>query len=227
MSIKVCIGNYGYYNEGELRDAWLELPIADGELMPWLASHGLYDELHEEIYVSDYDGVPFGLHHLFSEFTMVDELNLLASQMESLDDGVEERVKAWCSCADEPSTVLELMNLLEQVDDLPIYGYSFDFAWDKDEWGTYWVDRQTPETNLGYEFLQYNEALRKVFEKDPDAESAFDVERYGKLIEDRGCEAFDHFYVDRSMDGPALDKFDLDYFKSEYGLGCDEDEEES
>lgn len=29
---RVCIGNYGYYNEGELRDRWITLPKTDSEI---------------------------------------------------------------------------------------------------------------------------------------------------------------------------------------------------
>ena len=32
-TISVCIGNYGYYNEGELHDAWIELPKEPAEIL--------------------------------------------------------------------------------------------------------------------------------------------------------------------------------------------------
>lgn len=38
MSIDVCIGNYGYYNEGELRDAWISLPKTTGEIRDFLSA---------------------------------------------------------------------------------------------------------------------------------------------------------------------------------------------
>lgn len=31
-TITVCIGNYGYYNESELRDRWITLPKTDAEI---------------------------------------------------------------------------------------------------------------------------------------------------------------------------------------------------
>ncbi len=216
MSIAICIGNYGYYNEGELRDSWLTLPIDPDGLMPWLKERGLYDETHEEIYISDYDEVPFGLERLFNEFSDIRMLNLLACQMDSLSSGDEERLEAYLDCEDEPATVLELMNLIEQVDDLPVYGYSFDFAYAKDNWGTLWVDRNDPEENLGYEFLQYNAELVKAFENDSDAEAAFDVKAYGERIEDSGLRAYQHVYVDTCADAPDLEEFDAEYFADEY-----------
>lgn len=90
MSIDVCIGNYGYYNEGELRDAWISLPKTSEEISDFLSAHGLQDPEHEEIYISDYDGVPFGLTGLFSEFTWLEDLNMLARQMEEREGAVEK-----------------------------------------------------------------------------------------------------------------------------------------
>lgn len=55
----VCVGNWGYYSEGELRDTWMHLPIDPDKIEPWLRSHGLVDAEHEETYISDYDGLPF------------------------------------------------------------------------------------------------------------------------------------------------------------------------
>lgn len=72
MSIDVCIGNYGYYNEGELRDAWISLPKTSKEIGDFLSAHGLQDPEHEEIYISDYDGVPFGLRGLSDALEIAD-----------------------------------------------------------------------------------------------------------------------------------------------------------
>lgn len=50
--LDVCVGNYRYYNEGELHDTWMRLPMDPDKIEPWLRSHGLFDEEHEEIYIS-------------------------------------------------------------------------------------------------------------------------------------------------------------------------------
>lgn len=34
----VCVGNYGYYNEGELHDTWMRLPMDPDKIEPWLRS---------------------------------------------------------------------------------------------------------------------------------------------------------------------------------------------
>ena len=146
--------------------------------------------------------------------------------MEYMSADDEEKVEAWCDHVDDPSTILELMNIIEQVDDLPIYGYDFDFAWQKDRWGQLWVDRQSPEENLGWQFLQYNDELSRALDNDGDAMSAFDVERYGEMIESRGITACQRFYIDHNVDGPDLSWYDLDDFESKYGWGEADDEDD-
>ena len=37
--ITVCIGNYGYYNEGYLHDAWITLPKTEQEIKDFLEKH--------------------------------------------------------------------------------------------------------------------------------------------------------------------------------------------
>lgn len=56
----VCVGNYGYYNEGELHDTWMRLPMDPDKIEPWLRSHGLFDEEHlvaqaDDLPVYDYE----------------------------------------------------------------------------------------------------------------------------------------------------------------------------
>lgn len=49
--LDVCVGNYGYYNEGELHDTWMRLPMDPDKIEPWLRSHGLFVDLCETCYV--------------------------------------------------------------------------------------------------------------------------------------------------------------------------------
>lgn len=183
MSIDVCIGNYGYYNEGELRDAWISLPKTSKEISDFLSAHGLQDPEHEEIYISDYDGVPFGLTNLFTEFTLLDDLNMLARQMEERP-GAVETVEGALGCGiDEPGSVIGLMNWIEQADEIPYRDYNYTGAYGKDEWGQTCIERCSAEENYGYVRLE-GTPLDEMLKKDPEAESAFDVERYGKLCAD-------------------------------------------
>lgn len=103
--LNVCIGNYGYYNEGSLHDAWITLPKTEAEIRDFLHLNRLQDPLHEEIYISDYDGVPFGTRLLFNEFCHLEDLNLLAKQLVTANPADLEKVLEdgyIDNCADGP-----------------------------------------------------------------------------------------------------------------------------
>lgn len=93
--LNVCIGNYGYYNEGSLHDAWITLPKTEAEIRDFLHLNQLQDSQHEEIYISDYDGIPFGTRLLFNEFCHLEDLNLLAKQLVTANPADLEKVGAW------------------------------------------------------------------------------------------------------------------------------------
>lgn len=93
--LSVCIGNYGYYNEGYLHDTWITLPKTEAEIRDFLHLNHLQDPLHEEIYISDYDGIPFGATQLFTEFCQLEDLNLLAKQLVTVSPSDLEKVGAW------------------------------------------------------------------------------------------------------------------------------------
>lgn len=207
MSIDVCIGNYGYYNEGELRDAWISLPKTSKEISDFLSAHGLQDPEHEEIYISDYDGVPFGLTNLFDEYTHLDDLNMLARQMEARPCAVET-VKGALGCGiDEPGSVTGLMNWIEQADKIPYYAYDYTGAYARDEWGQTCIERLSADENYGYTVLEDTDLMR-MLEKDSDAMSAFDVERYGRFCSDSGnVQLGDKGYVDGMQDMPDEDRY--------------------
>lgn len=106
----VCVGNYGYYNEGELHDTWMRLPMDPDKIEPWLRSHGLFDEEHEEIYISDYDALPFRCPEVFDEYAHLDELNVLAVQLTLLPDGALEHIDAAVEYGESLNHLDELMN---------------------------------------------------------------------------------------------------------------------
>lgn len=133
--LNVCIGNYGYYNEGSLHDAWITLPKTEAEIRDFLHLNQLQDSQHEEIYISDYDGIPFGTRLLFNEFCHLEDLNLLAKQLVTANPADLEKVGAWIQANDTPESLVGLMNLIEQADDIPFYSWGYDGAYDKDEFG--------------------------------------------------------------------------------------------
>lgn len=214
--ITVCIGNYGYYNEGYLHDAWITLPKTEQEIKDFLEKNNLYDEQHEEIYISDYDGVPFGLDSLFTEYTHLDDLNLLAKQVSMAYPSDLEKVEAYVQAEDAPSTVLELMNLIEQVDDIAMFDYDYDGAYTEDQWGETYIHRASNEENFGLTMVEQNPDLKAVLEADSDAMSAFNYERYGQMIAERGnVTLLDNGYIDVINTDVSLDYYDKDEMKGE------------
>lgn len=149
----VCVGNYGYYNEGELHDTWMRLPMDPDKIEPWLRSHGLFDEEHEEIYISDYDALPFRCPEVFDEYAHLDELNVLAMQLALLPDGALEHIDAAVEYGESLNHLDELMNLVAQADDLPVYDYEYDEMHVEDQWHETCLERSTPEENYAYTVL--------------------------------------------------------------------------
>lgn len=218
-AFSVCIGNYGYYAEGELRDRRIALPASRAEFRDFLEKSGLQDPMHEEIYVSDYESVPFGLNSLFGETANIDQLNLLASQLAEADESDIEAMENYLDCGGvEPTSILELMNMLEQADDLPVYRYDYTGMETKDSWGRTGLERLTPQESLGFTFAESNPMLMDVLNSDPCIMSAFDFERYGEMLEDQGLVAGKDFYVDAICNVPQLDAYDLEYFEEAYSI---------
>lgn len=150
----VCVGNYGYYNEGELHDTWMRLPMDPDKIEPWLRSHDLFDEEHEEIYISDYDALPFRCPEVFDEYAHLDELNVLAMQLALLPDGALEHIDAAVEYGEPLNHLDELMNLVAQADDLPVYDYEYDEMHVEDQWHETCLERSTPEENYAYTVLE-------------------------------------------------------------------------
>ena len=200
--ITVCVGNYGYYNEGELHDAWIELPKSPSEIKAFLRANRLQDREHEEIYISDYDGVPFGLDSLFTETTRLEDLNLLAMQMQRVDYD-EDAVLAYCEACDAPDSVVELMNLLEQSDDIPYYAY--------DQKG------RSPRESMGLTAVGWNPELAQMLESDSRIADAFSFEDYGEAFEQENTLLEDGYY-DNCADYPLLDQYDREDFEAMYGF---------
>lgn len=214
--ITVCVGNWGYYNEGYLHDAWITLPKTEQEIKDFLEENRLYDAQHEEIYISDYDGVPFGLDSLFTEYTHLDDLNLLAKQVSMAYPSDLEKVEAYVQAEESPSTVLELMNLIEQVDDIAMFDYDYDGAYTEDQWGKPYIHRASNEENFGLTMVEQNPDLKAVLEADSDAMSAFNYERYGQMIAERGnVTLLENGYIDVINTDVSLDYYDKDEIKEE------------
>ena len=164
-TLTVCVGNYGYYNEGELRDSWAALPMEPDEIMPWLRGRGLYDERHEETYISDVDGWPFASFK--PDLMDVNDANRLALAMRHAgSDGVDTVAAALdCGC-DTPDGVDGLINLLLQADEIPYAELPLDH-WGQPSVGAYGIE-------LADDCGLYQEL------EDMGATCYFDFEEYGR-----------------------------------------------
>lgn len=175
MALLVCIGNYGYYNEGELRDAWIELPKTQEQIDAFFKEHGLRDALHEEIYISDFDGIPFGLPYgnAFSEFTSLDDLNLLAKRMDDLSEhDIEKLTGAFAAGYEAPDSIMELLNIIDQVDDIPFTSWPDDLSCNSDE------------ERLGYTIADEFGGVERLARE--TLEAHFDYEGYGRDLDFSG-----------------------------------------
>lgn len=216
--LSVCIGNYGYYNEGYLHDTWITLPKTEAEIRDFLHLNHLQDPLHEEIYISDYDGVPFGATQLFTEFCQLEDLNLIAKQLVTVSPGDLEKVGAWIQANNTPESLVELMNLIEQADEIPFYSWEYDGAYDKDEFGSMIYTTMSPEKNYGYEMVEQNEELKHILDSSSQIESAFDYEKYGRAYTEGGeVTVLQDGYIDNCADGPDVDYYDRDELASLIG----------
>lgn len=193
-SISVCIGNYHFYNIGQLRDTWIDLPVEPQNIKPWLVKHGLYDTRHEEIYVSDYDGIPLGCSYgnLFNEYTPLHRLNILAQLIQDHPSEAETVERFITISGDEPESLLGLCNWILEADELPVYSYDIPE----------WCADDSPEEKFGLTLARYS-PWYELLEKENVADY-FSLSRYGEA-QSMNVALGDDGYVDQTCDYPNED----------------------
>ena len=146
--IKVVIGNYGSYASGQLRDQAITLPVSNSELQEFLRQNGLVTPMHEETYIADFpDGAPFGNLEIFDHVS-VQDMNLLAKQMEMTEPDDLDKVEEWIDAFHDPKNVTQLMNLIAQANLIE----KVDFEY---------TDGNSPEENYGFYILDQNPDLKE------------------------------------------------------------------
>lgn len=215
--IDVCVGNWGYYSEGELRDTWMHLPMDPDEIEPWLRGHGLVDEEHEETYISDYDGLPFRCPQVFNEYARLDKLNVLAMQLTLLPEGDLAHIQAAIDHGEPLSRLDELMNLVAQADELPVYDYVYDDMYVEDQWHKTCLERSTPQENYAYTALDGDSEFWALMNRgDGELLSCFDFNSYGDIAVRNGyVELCETCYVNKRGDWPLLDEYPFEEIADE------------
>ena len=215
--LDVCVGNWGYYSEGILRDKWIHLPMEPDDIEPWLRDHGLVDEDHEASYITDNEGLPFLSPGVFVEYAHLDKLNVLAMQLSLLPDGALEHIQAAIDHGEPLNGVDELINLVAQADDLPVYDYLYDGMYAEDQWHETCLERSTPQENYAYTVLDGDSKFWDLMNRGGgELLSCFDFNRYGEIAENSGyvdlCETC---YVDKGGEWPLLDEYPFGEIRDE------------
>ena len=109
--ISIFLTNLGKYNEGYLTGEWVKLPIDEDDLDGVLARIGINDE-YSEYFITDFESMFSNLH--INEYSSISDLNILASQLDSLADCDLEKLAAVLESEGNAS----ISNVIEFIDDL-------------------------------------------------------------------------------------------------------------
>lgn len=191
LKIKACIGNYGYYAEGQLRDKWVTLPMKPADLDTWLKDNGLKDDLHEETYISDVECDALDLRSLGEESPYL--MNAIAWAMNYAGTEAVETLNNALGCGiDAPSNATEMLNALINADEIQYYEFPCD-------------NFGEPSLEMcGYELAE-SAGILKVLE-DNYADCYFDFRAYAEN------ELVDFFVGDSgyTVEGPSMDTYTIE-----------------
>ncbi|WP_048606081.1 antirestriction protein ArdA [Providencia rettgeri] len=160
--ISVFITNLGKYNEGELIGEWLKLPATSKEIEHCLARIGIDGIHYEEYFLTDYESSINGVSSYISEYSVLDELNALATQLAVLSCDEIGLYQAAIEIGASVSSIHDLINL---VDNLEAF-QRLDNVNNDYDLGYYWI-----EESGCYDLAQLG-----------DLSHYFDYERYGRDV---------------------------------------------
>ena len=135
------VTNLGKYNEGELVGEWVKFPTTPEEMQAVFQRIGIgetddFGYAYEEWFITDYDCYVDGLYDKLGEYSNIDELNYLASKLDDMTQDDYNRFCAAVSMGDHTSSILDLINLTENLDCYDIYS---DIG-DDDDLGRYYLE---------------------------------------------------------------------------------------
>ena len=210
--LNVWIGNLGKYNEGELVGEWLKLPVSKQELDTFLrekvglqltqaeVNKALEEDgvCYEEYMINDYEtDLPIKI----SEYENIDNLNLLATIAENVND--MDAINAYVDSQGE-MTLEELANLMEQEDDIAYFRFSNDSS------------SMSAEEKMGYEMADATGLLSTL--QKLRIEEFFDFDGYGSSWENGDITILDNGYIDFGDSDIDLNRYTLEELKEQYDL---------
>ena len=160
--ISVFITNLGKYNEGELVGEWLELPATSEEVQHCLARIGIDGTHYEEYFLTDYESSIDGVSSYISEYSVLDELNTLATKLTELSCDEIYLYQAVIEMGGYVSSIDDLIHLTDKLDFFQRLG-DVNNEYDL---GYYWI-----EESGCYDLEQFG-----------GLSHYFDYERYGRDI---------------------------------------------
>ncbi len=166
----------------------------------------------QALIVSDYDGLPFRCPQVFDEYGRLDKLNVLAMQLTLLPEGDLAHIQAAIDYGEPLDHLDELMNLVAQADELPVFDYLYDDMYVEDQWHKTCLERSTPQENYAYTVLNDDSEFWNLMNRgDGELLSCFDFNRYGEIAVNNGyvdlCETC---YVNKGGDWPLLDEYSFE-----------------
>ena len=158
--IEAYITNLEKYNEGKLVGEYLKFPATKEEVQALLSRIGVDGVIYEEVFITDYETNLAGMQNL-GEYENIDELNYLATLLNSMDDWEIEKFEAAALYDDHSRSVKDLINLAQNLECYEYYPGVNDYY----DLGRYLIDE------LGYEEIP--ERLQYYFDYSSYAEAYF------------------------------------------------------
>lgn len=192
------IGNYAYYNDGNLVGGWIKLPFSDEEFRRFLGEEVMVDALHEEYGIFDTDLMgPLGeIGVKIGEYDDLDAINLLARVCADHPEADLEAVRAFMDNQGGPTSFVEYANAVAQAGEIPFYRWEDSperYGSDEEHFAYQEIGNLGGPERLGREELA----------------EYFDYERYGRRLMDEGIRLGENGFIDLD-DCVVADDFDMD-----------------